>query len=190
LPNAAPVGVRRKEEQLIIDLAEGTTSLENLRLENEGSLCIVYDPLLIAQAAFNELPSEAFQKMGAHESAGIIGSSAIVGIRVRSETPTAREDELGRSVFARLALEATFVTVTGCPIPLSRGVAAATEAIVAVTKAEVAVRRGLLQLLPKYEEAVRRCLGVAERAGKDPSIEAAFDLCEKRMKELLLKGER
>jgi len=175
--NAAPVGVVRRGNRVIIELSASTLSLENLRKKGSGLLNLVSDPLSFAESAFGIIDVGTF----VHESPvkRLPNSRATIPVSLHSCENFVREDRLGATRFVRLALNIEGLKIHAPPEPYSRKRAAAIEAVVAVTKAEVACARGLTEILDEFGEKINRLRGIA--GGPDGSAVKTFEICVKRL---------
>jgi hypothetical protein len=186
-PNAAPVGVRRKGSVIFIDLAVDTTSLKNILLTRSATLNAVYDPLVFAHAALGEMPTESFGAHGPNCVPVIRGFAAMIVLSLASRSDFTKDDELGPTQFARLGFNAEEVKVPGPLHPHTRRFSATIEAIIVVTKAEVAARRGITHILPDLKAVLDREVALAGRTGTDRATTEALRICRQRMESILRK---
>lgn len=180
-PNAAPVGVTRKGRELYVELASGARSLANLLQNPRAALSVVYDPLVLARAAFNQTSADLFDNKHRWKVPTVSGAAASILISLESRHPAARDDELGHSAFQRLAFRALETEITGAPRPHSRRFSATLEAIIALTKAAVASERGLGHLVPAIQKSVEEHVALARRTGTDGPTDEALELCLRQL---------
>jgi len=175
--NAAPVGVVRRGHRAIIELSASTLSLMNLRKRESGLLNLVSDPMTFAESAFGIYDSKAYVPESPVKR--LPNARASIPLGLDSCQNFTREDRLGATEFVRLTLDIEGLKIHAPPEPYSRRRAAAIEAIVAVTKAEVACERGLTEVLEEIKEEVNRLRRIA--GGPDGSAVEAFELCVNRL---------
>jgi hypothetical protein len=175
--NAAPVGVTRTGIFLEVTLSESSHTIRNIVAKGLGMLNIVDNPLTFAQTAFDQYSQELFMPAGSMSRCR--NARAIIEVGIESSEVFIKRDRLGPSRFIRTVLNAGKVEVLRSSLPYSRSRAAAIEAIIAVTRAELAYNRGLLDI---YGELKNRVLELKNLAGgpAGPS-KVAFELCEERL---------
>ncbi len=184
-PNAAPVGVARSGQQIFIDLAEDTASVRNMDQRSPTVLNLVLDPLIFAQAAFNQVPNNAFTALEAMPTPIIDGAFAVILLHRVSRKDFVKDDDLGPTKFVRSTFKGGDVRILRPPRPPSRRIGSLIEAIIAVTKAEVAARRGMIHLLPKYRESVLYHCELGRGTGGDRA-EEALAMCMRRLDAIMM----
>jgi len=189
-PNAAPVGVTRKGAKLHVDLASGTRSVENLLRNPAAALSIVYDPLVFAKTAFNQTSADMFDRSQGWDVPTISRAAACILVSLGTRHRVARDDELGHTTFQRLVFRPLETEILGLPRPHSRRFAATLEVIIALTRAAVAVERGLGHLIPGIQKALDGQIAVARRGGTDNRTEEALQLCLRELANVAKRTRR
>jgi hypothetical protein len=175
--NAAPVGVRRNGKLLEVALSESSHTLRNIESNDVGILNVVDDPRTFAQTAFDLYDQALFISAGSMTRCQ--NARATIEVELESREIFIKRDRLGSSRFVRIILNTGKVEVLRPPVPYSRSRAAAIEGVIAVTRAELAYKRGLLDI---YGELKDRVLEIKEIAGgPDGPSKVAFEICEERL---------
>jgi hypothetical protein len=182
--NATPVGVTRSGDIVVLALSESSQSLHNLVSNGVGILNLVYDPLTFAESAFGLLSPDRLVEDS--PVSRLKKARATIAVHLDAREDFIRRDRLGPSRFVRLYLKIQKSMVYRPPSPYSRKKAAAIEAVVAVTKAEVAHERGLSEIVEEMEKLVRELKNIA--GGPDGSSKEAFELCSQRL-DTMKRGE-
>jgi hypothetical protein len=180
-PNAAPVGVRREGNDLILELAEDTTSASNLLATRHANLYLIRDPLVFAKAAFNLSPRSVLSNERFEGISGVCGAAAAISTRLLRSHTHEREDELGTTAFLHVVLEPTQARLTGVPMPHSRSYSAAIEAIIHTTRAQIARERKLEGAFHDFSRRTRREIETARSMGTDRGTEESLGLCLQRL---------
>jgi hypothetical protein len=179
--NAAPVGVTRKGKELAVELAEDTTSAANLLATGNANICLVREPLVFAEAAFDLIGDGAFGEKQLQGIPCISGAAATISACLMSSRRYIKKDELGPTAFLHLTLEPTNVRSNGMPMPHSRRYSAAIEAIIHTTRVQIARRRKLRTAVDEYSLSARKEIQRARRTGTDPATDEALELCLERL---------
>jgi hypothetical protein len=175
--NAAPVGVTRNGVFLEAALSESSHTLENIKNNRTGIVNVVDDPRTFAQTAFDQYGQDLFVSVGSMSRCR--NARVTIEVELESSKVFMKRDKLGPSKFIRAVLNTGKVDVLQPPVPYSRSRAAAIEAVIAVTRAELAYNRGSLEI---YDGIKDRILEMKKRAGgPDGPSKVAFELCEERL---------
>ena len=183
--NAAPVGVTRSGNHVMISLAESTRSLQNVLTSGNGMLNLVHDPLAFAESAFGLSDSDSFTPD--NPVSRLKKAKVAIPVVLESGEEFVKEDRLGPTRFTRLILNIGKTSIYEPPAPFSRANSAAIEAVVAVTRARVAFERGLGDIVEETRESVHR---LARVAGNSQGVPAnrAFELCQRQL-DLMVGGD-
>jgi hypothetical protein len=182
--NAAPVGVTRTGDLLEAILSESSHTLRNLKNNGVGMLNLINDPLTFAHTAFDQYHQEIFVSVGGISRCR--NARVIIEVGLESSELFTKRDRLGPSRFTRTILNMGKIEVLKPPVPYSRRRAAAIEAVIAVTRAEVAYRRGLLDIYGELRDRVHELRELA--GGPDGPSKAAFELCDGRLDSIVGGG--
>ena len=161
LPNAAPIGIIRKNEKTFIRLFKGSHTWENVLKEKHLVANVVYDPLLLVRSTFFDLdPSEFMfvavngRKLPVLKEAEAWAAFECVNIK-----------NTDQSLVADLVC-----LVSGCrggnknilPVP-TRGFNAVLEAAVHATRYQLSGDAKYLEWIRHYETLASKCGGEREK---------------------------
>jgi hypothetical protein len=179
--NASPVGVTRTSNLLEANLSESSHTLRNMKNNGIGILNLVNDPLIFAQTAFDHYDQEIFVPVG--NMFRCRDATGIIEVELESSEVFVKRDRLGPSKFVRTVLSINKIKVLKPSVPYSRRRAAAIEAVIAVTRAEVAYERGLLDIFGELKDRVNELKELT--GGPDGPSKATFELCEERLNSIV-----
>lgn len=161
-PNAAPIGIIRRDGRLFIRLFPDSHTYANVTSTGRLVANVSHDPVLFVESAFNDIPPESFEWWEDHPI--ISDAEAWILFEARRRGNDAKTTTFDLEVLAaRLGRQR--------PRAVSRGLSAVLEATVHATRYE-ALRD------PKYLERVRYYAGLVRRCGGPREQEAMKRLME------------
>jgi len=179
--NVSPVGVTRRGSVLELSIESATTTATNLRDTACATINVLQNPLVFAQATFNQLPSDEIAHPKGFEAPALIKADAWIATRVSSATEVSKADRLGPTSFLHVILKPLAILTPGPPRPHSRQFAAIIEALIHASRALVAASRGIPEQVETHIQLSRDHLKAAKQLGDDPSVIEAIRLCESRL---------
>ncbi|MEA1984720.1 MAG: DUF447 family protein [Euryarchaeota archaeon] len=169
-PNAAPIGIIRKNDKVYIRLFKGSTTYSNV-LKNKLLVAnVVYDPILFVQSTLHHLDNSAFN-MESYEEHGIaVLKGALswvafkcINIKETSETLVAE-------------MIPTHAHINQCQIKApNRGFNLIIEAAIHATRYKLTKDEKYLKLIKAYRKTIDKC-------GAEPEKEAIELLMEQLTK--------
>lgn len=160
-PNAAPIGIIRKNGKTLVRLFDGSQTKENVSKEGYLTANVVLDPFLLVRSTFSDLAPEefCFVEIEGHRFPVIKAASAWVAfecINVKNKDSVL--------VAELLPLGAGFHGKNRAIIPApNRGFNAVLEATVHATRYQLTGEEKYADWIRHYEVLVRKCGGQKEK---------------------------
>ncbi len=183
-PNAAPVGAKREKQRVYAELSSNTQSAANLSMGRLARFNIVTDPFILCSAAFDALPEDEFLE-AYQQPPKLRHSLGDILTRVDSSEHFNRDDDLGKTPFLRFRFKILRTEISSPAQPPSRGLCAALEAMIKITRAKVALRRGKADLSAELCREAREALSVAARISKHESMQKTVRMCESELNDIM-----
>lgn len=170
-PNAAPIGVIRRNGRLFLKLYYGSDTCRNLETEDMFTGNLTADPVLFARSSFSDLPPENFETIaiGDRRAAALKNADRVTLFRCISRKKTKEALLIG------IEAEADIIRRPEALCFLNRGFHAVIDACVDLTRYK-------LTKDPKYIDLIRRHQGIIQRCGR-PQDKEALLLIKKKMME-------
>ncbi|WP_135604514.1 DUF447 domain-containing protein [Methanococcoides sp. NM1] len=157
-PNAAPMGIIRKDNELLVRLFKGSTTYNNVLAEHRLVANLVYDPLLFVRTTFGNVDSSEFDVFTHDERSFAVLKEAVawavfecVDMKETSEALVAKLKPL----HARMNKH-VFRSV-------NRGFNLVIESCVHATRYELTNDEKYMRLIKAYSCTVNKCGGKAEK---------------------------
>ena len=170
-PNAAPIGVIRRNGRLFLKLYYGSDTCRNLETEDRFTGNLTADPILFARSSFSDLPPENFETIdiGGRQTTALKCADRVTLFRCVSRKKTKE------ALLIDIEAEADIVRRPEALCFLNRGFHAVIDACVDLTRYK-------LTKDSKYIDLIRRHQGIIQRCGR-PQDKEALLLIKKKMME-------
>lgn len=160
-PNAAPIGIIRKNKKIFVRIFKGSQTGENLVREGVLVANVVYDPLLLVRSTFFDIESSEFDFVDIGGKKFPVLKSAISWVAFRC---TNLKDTEQTVVSDLIPLGAGFCEANKRAIPApNRGFNAVLEATVHATRYKLSGEEKYLELIRHYETLASKCGGDNEK---------------------------
>ncbi len=160
-PNAAPIGIIRKNQKTFVRIFKGSHTGENLVLDRVLVANVVYDPLLLVRSTFFDIESSEFDFVDIGGKKIPVLKSAISWVAFRCTNIKNMEQTV---VSDLIPLGAGFCEVNRRAIPApNRGFNAVLEATVHATRYQLTEDKKYLEWIMHYESLASRCGGESEK---------------------------
>ncbi|MDQ1274970.1 DUF447 family protein [Methanosarcina sp. Z-7115] len=160
-PNAAPIGIIRKNKKIFVRIFKGSQTGENLVREGVLVANVVYDPLLLVRSTFFDIESSEFDFVDIGGKKFPVLKSAISWVAFRC---TNLKDTEQTVVSDLIPLGAGFCEANKRAIPApNRGFNAVLEATVHATRYKLSGEEKYLELIRHYETLASKCGGENEK---------------------------
>lgn len=160
-PNAAPIGIIRKNKKIFVRIFKGSQTGENLVREGILVANVVYDPLLLVRSTFFDIESSEFDFVDIGGKKFPVMKSAISWVAFRC---TNLKDTEQTVVSDLIPLGAGFCEANKRAIPApNRGFNAVLEATVHATRYKLSGEEKYLELIRHYETLASKCGGENEK---------------------------
>ncbi|WP_440954460.1 DUF447 domain-containing protein [Methanosarcina sp. Mfa9] len=160
-PNAAPIGIIRKNKKTFVRIFKGSQTGENLVREGVLVANVVYDPLLLVRSTFSDIESSEFDFVDIGGKKFPVLKSAISWVAFRC---TNLKDTEQAVVSDLIPLGAGFCEVNRRAIPApNRGFNAVLEATVHATRYQLSGDEKYLEWIRHYESLASKCGGEKEK---------------------------
>jgi hypothetical protein len=157
-PNAAPIGLIRKDDRIFIRLYKGSTTYENVKLEKIFAANVTCDPLLFIKSTFSNLEDENFKY---HP----LNSQNIPLLKNSASSVIFKCDEIKHTEHAMTAEIIPIYAVANYhrPRAINRGLTAVIEAAIHATRYELTENDKFLDLIDQCLETTYKCGGQKEK---------------------------
>jgi hypothetical protein len=163
-PNAAPIGIIKKDESLKVKLFLGTHTYENVLATGTLVANVTHDPYLFVEAALSELPLSSFQRRDGFVTLKDAESWALLKC-----SPYPCDIIIANLDFVKgEVMEKKFRAV-------NRGVGGVIEACIAATRYWALRTDSYLEEIRRQRRIVDRCGGPREREAMDRLVELLGD---------------
>lgn len=160
-PNAAPIGIIRKNQKTFVRIFKGSRTGENLVRERVLVANVVYDPLLLVRSTFFDIESSEFDFVDIGGKKFPVLKSAISWVAFRC---TNLKDMEQTVVSDLIPLGAGFCETNRRAIPApNRGFNAVLEATVHATRYQITGEEKYLEFIQHYESLASKCGGDREK---------------------------
>ncbi|AYK14564.1 MAG TPA: DUF447 family protein [Methanosarcina sp.] len=160
-PNAAPIGIIRKNQKIFVRIFKGSHTGENLVREGVLVANVVYDPLLLVRSTFFDIESSEFDFVDIGGKKFPVLKSAISWVAFRCTNIKNTEQTV---VSDLIPLGAGFFEANRRAIPApNRGFNAVLEAAVHATRYKLTGDKKYLEWIMHYESLASRCGGEGEK---------------------------
>ncbi|MDI9394014.1 MAG: DUF447 family protein [Euryarchaeota archaeon] len=160
-PNAAPIGIIRKNQKTFVRIFKGSHTGENLVREGFLVANVVYDPLLLVRSTFFDIESTEFNFVDIGGKKFPVLKSAISWVAFRCTDIKNMEETV---VSDLIPLGAGFCEANRRAIPApNRGFNAVLEAAVHATRYQLTGDKKYLEWIIHYESLASRCGGEGEK---------------------------
>jgi hypothetical protein len=160
-PNAAPIGIIRKNNKTFVRIFKGSQTGENLVREGVLVANVVYDPLLLVRSTFFDIESSEFDFVDIDGKKFPVLKSAISWVAFRCINLKDTEHTV---IFDLIPLGAGFCEANRRAIPApNRGFNAVLEATVHATRYHISGEEKYIELIRHYESLASKCGGEGEK---------------------------
>ncbi|WP_052734557.1 MULTISPECIES: DUF447 domain-containing protein [unclassified Methanosarcina] len=160
-PNAAPIGIIRKNQKTFVRIFKGSHTGENLVREGVLVANVVYDPLLLVRSTFFDIESSEFDFVDIGGKMFPVLKSAISWVAFRC---TNLKDTEQTVISDLVPLGAGFFEANRRAIPTpNRGFNAVLEATVHATRYQLSGDEKYLEWIRHYETLASKCGGDNEK---------------------------
>lgn len=163
--NAAPIGIRYRDEVASMVLYSGSHTADNIEREGWVVANFVYDPILYVKTAFEDLPHEAFteEPVNGKKMHRLAGADAWAAFTATVEQKT------NNAMMVRLSLKKEIIE--GAFIhPVNRGFNSIIDATIHATRYKVTRDPELKKQIDYHEHIIRKCGGKRDLAALDMLI--------------------
>lgn len=160
-PNAAPIGIIRKNQKTFVRIFKGSHTGENLVRDGVLVANVIYDPLLLVRSTFFDIESSEFDFVDIGGKKIPVLKSAISWVAFRCANIKNMEQTV---VSDLIPLGAGFCEANRRAIPApNRGFNAVLEATVHATRYQLTEDKKYIEWIMHYESLASRCGGDSEK---------------------------
>jgi len=161
-PNAAPIGLIRKDNRIFIRLYKGSTTYENVKQDKNFAANVTCDPLLFVKSTFSNLKNEDFKYYPLNSTKiPLLKNSASSVIFICGEIKHT-EQAMTAEIIPMDAVANDYR-----PKAINRGLTAVIEAAVHATRYELTGDNKFLDLIDQCMETTYKCGGQREKDAAD-----------------------
>lgn len=155
MPNAAPIGVICKNKsEIVLNLFEGTHTLENIKTNSKFVVNISKDPLILVGCTTRDLSSDYFKKD--NEDFYIKNTDAFFTASVTSIKEIQKEDNISKSKMTIIKANVDKIVIKKeCIEPLNRAIFAIIESLVYSTRIKMVDENTAKEYLERIHEMSR-----------------------------------
>lgn len=154
-PNAAPIGVICKNKnEIVLNLFEGTHTLENVKANSKFVVNLLKDPLVFVGCTMGDLSSDYFKKYG--DDFYIKNTDAFFTASVTSIKEIEKEDNISKSKMTIIKANVDTIVIKKEGIePLNRAIFAIIESLVYSTRIKMVDENTAKEYLERIHEMSR-----------------------------------
>lgn len=154
-PNAAPIGVICKNKnEIVLNLFEGTHTLENIKANSKFIVNLLKDPLVFVGCTTGDLSSDYFKKCG--DDFYIKNTDAFFTASVTSIKEIEKEDNISKSKIAIIKANVDKIVIKNEGVePLNRAIFAIIESLVYSTRIKMVDENTAKEYLGRIHEMSR-----------------------------------
>ncbi|APH39637.1 DUF447 domain-containing protein [Methanohalophilus halophilus] len=157
-PNAAPIGLIRKDNRVFIRLYRGSTTYENVKQDEVFAANVTCDPLLFIKSTFSNLEDEDFKYHPLNsKSIPLLKNSATSVIFICDEIKHTKQ-AMTAEIIPMGAVANDYL-----PRAINRGLTAVIEAAVHATRYKLTGNNEFLDLIDRCLETTYKCGGQREK---------------------------
>ncbi|MEL7671601.1 DUF447 domain-containing protein [Methanobacterium sp.] len=155
VPNAAPIGVICKNKnEIVLNLFEGTHTLENIKANSKFVVNILKDPLVFVGCTTGDLSSDHFKKQG--NEFYIKNTDAFFTASVINTKEIEKEDNISKSKMTIIKARVNEVIIKKEGVePLNRAIFAIIESLVYLTRIKMVDENTAKEYLERIHEMSR-----------------------------------
>ena len=171
-PNAAPIGVICKNKnEIVLNLFEGTHTLENIKANSKFVVNILKDPLVFVGCTTGDLSFDYFKKYG--DDFYIKNTNAFFTASVTSLKEIEKEDNISKSNMSiiKASVDEIIIKKEGVE-PLNRAIFAIIESLVYLTRIKIVDEN----TSKKYLERIQEMSMIVNRVGSLDHKKAMRDI--------------
>ncbi|WP_462272495.1 DUF447 domain-containing protein [Methanohalophilus sp.] len=157
-PNAAPIGVIRKDNRVFIRLYRGSTTYENVKLEKIFAANVTCDPVLFVKSSFSNLENENFRYYPLNTTKIPLLKNSASSVIFRCGEIKHTEQAMTAEIIPMDAVANDYR-----PRAINRGLTAVIEAAVHATRYELTGDNKFLDLIDQCMETTYKCGGQREK---------------------------
>lgn len=171
-PNAAPIGVICKNKnEIVLNLFEGTHTLENIKANSKFVVNLLKDPLAFVGCTIGDLSSDYFKKYG--DDFYIKNTDAFFTASVTSIKEIEKEDNISKSKMTIIKANVDKIVIKKeCIEPLNRAIFAIIESLVYSTRIKMVDENTAKEYLERIHEMSR----IVNRVGSLDHKKAMHDI--------------
>ena len=161
VPNAAPIGVICKNKtEIVLNLFEGTHTLENIKANSKFVVNISKDPLILVGCTTGDLSSDYFKKD--NDDFYIKNTDAFFTASVTSIKEIQKEDNISKSKMTIIKANVDKIVIKKeCVEPLNRAIFAIIESLVYSTRIKMVDEN----IAKEYLERIHEMSRIVNRVG-------------------------
>lgn len=173
VPNAAPIGVICKNKnEIMLNLFEGTHTIENIKTSSKFVVNILKDPLVFVGCTTGDLSSDYFKKHD-DDDFYIKNTDAFFTASVTSVKEIEKKDDISKSKMSIIKADVEEIIIKkDCVEPLNRAIFAIIESLVYLTRIKMVDD----DTSKKYLERVQEMSRVVNRVGSLDHKKAMQDI--------------
>ena len=155
VPNAAPIGVICKNKnEIVLNLFEGTHTLENIKANSQFVVNILKDPLVFVGCTTGDLSPDHFKKHG--DAFYIKNTDAFFTASVTSFKEIEKEDNISKSKMTIIKAHVNEVIIKKESVePLNRAIFVIIESLVYLTRIKMVDENTAKEYLERIHEMSR-----------------------------------
>ena len=154
-PNAAPIGVICKNKnEIVLNLFEGTHTLENIKANSKFVVNLLKDPLVFVGCTIGDISSDYFKKYG--DDFYIKNTDAFFTASVTSIKEIEKEDNISKSKMTIIKANVDKIVIKKEGVePLNRAIFAIIESLVYSTRIKIVDENTAKEYLERIHEMSR-----------------------------------
>ncbi|ATU08906.1 DUF447 domain-containing protein [Methanohalophilus portucalensis] len=157
-PNAAPIGLIRKDNKVFIRLYKGSTTYENVKQDEIFAANVTCNPLLFVKSTFSNLENENFKYYHLNSTKIPLLKNSASSVIFRCGEIKHTEQAMTAEIIPMNAMANDYR-----PRAINRGLTAVIEAAVHATRYELTRNSDFLDLIDRCLETTYKCGGQREK---------------------------